>query len=1273
MLGLGVLAKGWLMNSDAGSRFIMNRVSNSLSGKLSVSAMKGNLDDGLTLSGMQFEQDGLVVAIQQLEARAEVSLLPPQINVIHLRVQDLKISQASIEATSQKPPLSVEDILAGLSVPIAINMEDVLISGVDIPAEGEETSLHLDSVSLNGRWKDDIELHQLDIKAPMFDAVLQGHVALKPPYEHHWKTRLKLPDTVLSQIPGESVDFELTVEGDANSTQLNASSEQTDIKINGFITSPFKEALLNLDFSAGRVVWATDETADAVRISGLSGVLKGPADNYHLSLQTKLEIEGLPVIHLSTAGQGDFERLIINSMEAKADFLDVDGTGVLQWAETGLLDVNLDVRRFEPSLWASDWPREHFLSGKLSLLTEDSGFRVRDLSVKISGTDVDINGEGVFEPGAGTLAASLSWQRLRWPLGLEAYELSSDSGLLNLSGSPTDWLFEGSLELDTREYPGGSFELTGSGGIDSATISIGKGEALGGTLAGKAILDWRESFRWNADLDVKQVDTGVLLPDWPARLDAKLSLLQDSAKDFFKLEFDSLDGEFKGEGVHGNGGIVFEKSTFRFREVQLRSGSSTISLDGQFEGSMGLEFEVEVQKPGWASDLIGGEISGRGRVALGAPEPVIDINLKAQNLEWGEARVENILLKRGPETGADGLSLMIEAEDLEFENYAIQTLQAVLAGDREEQTLEVKAIRSDVRLEAKLVGAISDWKSLADSDWRGQLTNLTLASGSDSLATLQKSAPLVISARELSLGRACLLVTDSGGLCVKSNRAPDGRIDLEASLSELSLGVSQLVHAHEIDFTQSLDGDIRWEKIPGQLPSGHVSIKITAGQFGEERADIDHVTTAEGFFGFELDNGNLTAGQLDIPFPGIGQIDLDYAISGLALDGTGKVDGKIMIDLNDISVLEQLLPGLGNISGNLNTDLRVAGVTSDPAINGNIVLRDGSADISYLGTQLRRVNLDGAVSSKDNVTLQGEFTAGEGQGEVDVKMKFADWSAPAMEMTFSGSSLRMLNIPELRMEADADFKLAWEHGEWLIDGGVVVQQARIAPVSYVVGRVTESEDIQLVAGSVSLGGQEETVKPFRLTGQLEVSLGDQVKIDTDMAKADLTGAVTLTWNEESIPIANGSIHANGKLAVFGPVLHVEDGRVRFPGIPVNNPMLDLRAERDIFGNTQIRTAGVSITGSAKRPVIEAYTNPYTTSDRAWAVLITGSDVEYGQGVGAFEVGTYIAPKLYLSYGISLFDDDNVVSARYDLKKGFGVKASSGQRESGIDMSYTIDR
>ena len=52
---------------------------------------------------------------------------------------------------------------------------------------------------------------------------------------------------------------------------------------------------------------------------------------------------------------------------------------------------------------------------------------------------------------------------------------------------------------------------------------------------------------------------------------------------------------------------------------------------------------------------------------------------------------------------------------------------------------------------------------------------------------------------------------------------------------------------------------------------------------------------------------------------------------------------------------------------------------------------------------------------------------------------------------------------------------------------------------------------------------------------------------------------------------------------------------------------------------------------------------------------------------------YVAPKLFISYGVGLFDDQNVISARYDLGRGFGIKATSGQRETGVDVSYTIER
>ena len=72
------------------------------------------------------------------------------------------------------------------------------------------------------------------------------------------------------------------------------------------------------------------------------------------------------------------------------------------------------------------------------------------------------------------------------------------------------------------------------------------------------------------------------------------------------------------------------------------------------------------------------------------------------------------------------------------------------------------------------------------------------------------------------------------------------------------------------------------------------------------------------------------------------------------------------------------------------------------------------------------------------------------------------------------------------------------------------------------------------------------------------------------------------------------------------------------------------------------------------------------------LLVTGSDFDLEQGVGAIDFGTYIAPKLFVSYGVGIFDQENVISARYDLAKGFGIKASSGSKQSGLDLNYNFE-
>ena len=158
-----------------------------------------------------------------------------------------------------------------------------------------------------------------------------------------------------------------------------------------------------------------------------------------------------------------------------------------------------------------------------------------------------------------------------------------------------------------------------------------------------------------------------------------------------------------------------------------------------------------------------------------------------------------------------------------------------------------------------------------------------------------------------------------------------------------------------------------------------------------------------------------------------------------------------------------------------------------------------------------------------------------------------------------------------------------------------------------------------------------------------------------------------------MPIANGGFTMVGQIEAYGQLLRITDGLIGWPGSPADDPQLNIQAERRIYGNSEIRRAGVFVTGTLRRLVVEPYTDPMTNRERARTLLITGSDFNMEKGVGAVDIGTYIAPRLFVSYGIGVFEDENVISVRYDLGRNWGIKATSGQRGTGLDISYTIER
>jgi translocation and assembly module TamB len=289
-------------------------------------------------------------------------------------------------------------------------------------------------------------------------------------------------------------------------------------------------------------------------------------------------------------------------------------------------------------------------------------------------------------------------------------------------------------------------------------------------------------------------------------------------------------------------------------------------------------------------------------------------------------------------------------------------------------------------------------------------------------------------------------------------------------------------------------------------------------------------------------------------------------------------------------------------------------------------------------------------------------------------LNFDDPLHPELLLQVEGSRLTLVDVPDLRVIADPDLRLSWREGMLNVDGRVEVPSARLSPRYLPTASASESEDVVIVAGAESLAeAPTEPSKDYRIRGRLELALGQDVQFLLDRATARLTGAAEFRWDGQLVPVADGSFTVSGEINAYGQLLTVTDGRINFSGRPADNPFLNIRAEREIYGNTQVTEAGVRVTGTLKQPDLEVYTVPMTTRERALTMLVTGNDFSYEQGVGSVEVGMYVAPKLYISYGIGLFDDQNVISARYDLGKGFGVKTTSGQRETGADISYTIER
>jgi translocation and assembly module TamB len=186
----------------------------------------------------------------------------------------------------------------------------------------------------------------------------------------------------------------------------------------------------------------------------------------------------------------------------------------------------------------------------------------------------------------------------------------------------------------------------------------------------------------------------------------------------------------------------------------------------------------------------------------------------------------------------------------------------------------------------------------------------------------------------------------------------------------------------------------------------------------------------------------------------------------------------------------------------------------------------------------------------------------------------------------------------------------------------------------------------------------------------------------------------------------------GEYKAFGQFVRITRGVLSFDMVPLNDPTLDLVAEREIRREDIV--VSINVRGTLASPFITLSSDPPMSQNEALSYLLTGRSINtlqsgeaatidsaaqslalsggglllggIGSRVGLDEVtveqtgeddaavvlGKYLSPNLFVSYGISIAEAINTIKLRYTLNKNWSLKAEAGLDQS-ADVEYRIER
>ncbi|MGK2940819.1 MAG: translocation/assembly module TamB domain-containing protein [Immundisolibacter sp.] len=901
---------------------------------------------------------------------------------------------------------------------------------------------------------------------------------------------------------------------------------------------------------------------------------------------------------------------------------------------------------------------------------------------------VDLAGQ--IDLAASAMDVLVDWKQLRWPL-VDPAQVVSPSGSARLQGNLADWLLTLDAELQAQGQTG-ALTARVFGDSKGARVQQLTARVLGGSLDGQGLVHWSPTLGYELDLRAAGFNPGLLSSQWPGHVDALLSVAGQGEQ--LALHLSELSGQLRGQALGGSGALAWNAGVLSLDKVAVRMGRARLRADGAV--GLGKPLRVDLSVPAAGELLPGARGSLTAMLRLeGAGFAHARLKLDAAGLGYGDLAAQSLNADIDLNRPQDVLRLRVAAGDVKL---ADQRLALRLSADG-------RAGAHDVQID--LEGG--DWQlalagsgAVLDDGWRGRFATGTVNGLSPARWNLAQPLALELRRAQQVVGQHCWQAQEAR-LCAGGSQI-DRVLQLAAELQRLPLAG---LMGPDVSLDSSLGGQLDLRRADGLL-LGEARLDVPAGRLslsapdGEPREFQHGAAVLSARFGAD---GTDMAARL----AGVGAPDLISASLRLpALPGVPgaplPLSGVLAAQLPDIGLAEPWLPGVEDLAGRFEADLKITGTAQAPNILGVLRVRDGEAALPRLGIELSGLSVDLTGEGEQTVRVAASAKSGKGSLTLTGTGRRDAPGGLQAALALRGENFRIMDTAALQARVTPVLDFNIDGDALAVTGSVQVPYARIKVVD-TPAAVTVSPDVVL------RGRAQPTGRSLAARADVRLVLGDDVRVSAHGFAGSLGGALRLRQGQDGTTSANGTVRVEqGQYMFYGQRLPVTEGLLRYAGGPPDNPGLRITAARKV-GEV---TAGVRLRGTAKAPDTQLFSTPPMQQSEILSYLVLGRPLRQassaqgdllmqaassvgmrggsaltkriGQALGFDEaklgsddngganlaLGRYLTPQLYIGYGVGLADQANAVTLRYTLSEHLLLEVLSGLTQT-ADLLYKVER